>query len=244
MPARVRRRGGPCVRRVCACVFGAPGGPADEGEGGRLHVDDRCARRAARACCLRNSDIRGCIFVIVRAHGRWSRAARAVTEEPPAGKSDKVLAIYLTKARACICVDTRALANAFVFLWLCALQENQMEWWKHVAVGEPDLNTRKVQPENSKLGDLDADTRTTVEKMMVRRRRRRRGWGYHRVCVPARSTTNVRRRSANPRATRSRSRGCSRSSWTRTLRWTSPRRVPRACRARVCVTPAAQAKFS
>ncbi|EKM61109.1 uncharacterized protein PHACADRAFT_247489 [Phanerochaete carnosa HHB-10118-sp] len=52
---------------------------------------------------------------------------------------------------------------------------NQQQWWENVLTHHPKIDTKKIVPQDSRLSDLDAETRAMVEKMMFDNQQKQMG---------------------------------------------------------------------
>lgn len=69
--------------------------------------------------------------------------------------------------RCLLCVNNSLFTEDQNTISILLTKHDQMEWWKSLVKGDPEIDTQKVEPENSRLSELDPETRQTVEKMMV-----------------------------------------------------------------------------
>lgn len=61
------------------------------------------------------------------------------------------------------------------FVELTLTKAEGMHWWRRVLRSDPEIDAAAVEPESSRLADLDGETRATVEKMMFDQRQKALG---------------------------------------------------------------------
>jgi len=90
-------------------------------------------------------------------------------------KQEKVLMVDDDFTKPIICDDSFWTIEDGNRLVIHLQKLNQMEWWESVCKEDPIINVRQIRPENSKISDLDGETRKTVEKMMFDQRQKAMG---------------------------------------------------------------------
>jgi len=117
----------------------------------------------------------------------------AVVVPVPSGTRAKQLAITISKTKLSVGVkgqdpimvgdlckeikvdDSTWTLEDQAFVHIHLEKQNQQAWWENVLKHHPKIDTTKIQPENSKLSDLDGETRAMVEKMMFDNQQKQMG---------------------------------------------------------------------
>lgn len=105
------------------------------------------------------------------------------SSSPPASSSSSAFTTVLEGALDAAVKPDESLWNILdgQTLEISLTKADRMRWWSRVCFvenlegGGPRIDTSAVEPENSKLGDLDGETRATVEKMMWDQRQKALG---------------------------------------------------------------------
>ncbi|KAI3626657.1 hypothetical protein CBS14141_000658 [Malassezia furfur] len=113
---------------------------------------------------------------------RWTQALDhvEVSVPVPKGTRAKQVRVDFGRTRLCVVVHGTTIVEGELAkpvhdgttLVIHLEKENQNEWWAHVVTHHPRIDTTKIRPEDSKLSDLDGETRAMVEKMMYDNRQK------------------------------------------------------------------------
>ncbi|KAK0425829.1 hypothetical protein QR680_009413 [Steinernema hermaphroditum] len=105
---------------------------------------------------------------------RWTQTLEEIEVTIPLKGAEPVINGELSKAVK-LESATWTLDSAKKTVVVTLEKQDSVQWWSRLVTTDPEINTKRVVPENSKLSDLDGDTRAMVEKMMYDQRQKEMG---------------------------------------------------------------------